>query len=475
MCGIFGFMVNNPNKLNNYIVKSSVLKTLVNTSLNRGRDGIGASGLSICGQTGSFRTVELENTSVIKDICHNLLPYTSILIGNTRAEPTTEYVKEKQYFDQQPYKQGKWTIVHNGTIANDKEIADEIKKHSDTPLLQTSIDSARIADLLNYLTADYKEPLTMTDASEIFNVAVKKLKGSFAILAFYDDLPEYLFTACNYKPLYITEHMGGCSFSSEPIETKSIAMDTYGTNVFTNVGGKCRQIDHVNLKNQLFATTDSKALVVCSGGLDSTVVASKLVAEGYNVTLMHFQYGCKAETKELQCVQAIAENLGVNVVIKNIPFYDTEDSVLLNDSAIAVSEAGAEFAHEWVPARNLLMLSIATAYAEAKGYNFIALGNNLEESGAYPDNEPEFIRRFNHMLPFAVGDGVQLKVIMPVGNLMKHEIVALGLKVNAPMQLTWSCYEQGEHHCGKCGPCFMRKTAFEINGKVDPVMEIKND
>jgi 7-cyano-7-deazaguanine synthase len=144
--------------------------------------------------------------------------------------------------------------------------------------------------------------------------------------------------------------------------------------------------------------------------------------------------------------------------------YDKSDSPLLrDDSNIAGGEEGAEFAHEWVPARNIVMLSIATAYAEAKGFDYIVLGNNLEEAGAYPDNEPEFINRFNDLLPFAVGDGKRVRVVMPVGNLMKHEIVDLGHRLGAPLDLTWSCYRAGDKHCGTCGPCFMRRTAFEIN------------
>jgi 7-cyano-7-deazaguanine synthase len=116
------------------------------------------------------------------------------------------------------------------------------------------------------------------------------------------------------------------------------------------------------------------------------------------------------------------------------------------------------------------MLSVATAFAEAKGFDVIVLGNNMEEAGAYPDNEPEFIRRFNEVLPFAVGANKQVRVIMPVGDLMKHEIVKMGFENGAPMELTWSCYKNGNKHCGKCGPCFMRRTAFEINN-INEVIE----
>ena len=120
------------------------------------------------------------------------------------------------------------------------------------------------------------------------------------------------------------------------------------------------------------------------------------------------------------------------------------------------------------------MLSLATAYAEAKGYDKLILGNNLEEAGAYPDNEPEFIARFNDLLPFAIGDGKRLQVLMPVGNLMKHEIVALGHRLGAPMHLTWSCYRNGPVHCGTCGPCYMRRKAFEIN-KLPEVIPYANE
>ena len=133
------------------------------------------------------------------------------------------------------------------------------------------------------------------------------------------------------------------------------------------------------------------------------------------------------------------------------------------NALVAGGEAGAEFASEWVPARNLVMLSIATAYAEARGITTIILGNNLEESGSYPDNEPEFINKFNELLPFAVGANKQVEVLMPVGNLMKHEIVKLGHDIGAPMYLTWSCYRAGKKHCGACGPCYMRRIAHEMN------------
>ena len=213
---------------------------------------------------------------------------------------------------------------------------------------------------------------------------------------------------------------------------------------------------------------------MCSGGLDSVVSAAYAQRElGLDIHLIHFMYGSRAEGPEVKAVQAVAQALGAEITLFPLPVYRKEDSPLLDpDSKVAGGEEGAEFAHEWVPARNLLLLSVATAFAEARGMETIVLGNNLEEAGAYPDNEPEFIAKFNDLLPFAVGDGRRMRVIMPVGNMMKHEIVVLGAEIDAPMHLTWSCYRAGELHCGKCGPCFMRRTAFDING-LEEVIQYK--
>jgi len=147
------------------------------------------------------------------------------------------------------------------------------------------------------------------------------------------------------------------------------------------------------------------------------------------------------------------------------------NSPLLTDGQIAPGVTGAEYAHEWVPARNLLMIAKAVAYAEANGYGAVALGNNLEEGGAYPDNEEQFTTLLNAALPYAVQEGSKVELLAPVGMLMKHEIVALGARLGVPYELTWSCYRGGEHHCGACGPCFMRREAFRRNGLVDPAFE----
>ena len=95
------------------------------------------------------------------------------------------------------------------------------------------------------------------------------------------------------------------------------------------------------------------------------------------------------------------------------------------------------------------------------------MGTNLEEGGAYSDNTEEFIKIMD--MASRLGTSSRARIISPIGNLMKHEIVKLGIEINAPLHLTWSCYKDKPLHCGNCGPCFMRKQAFLINNIDDPI------
>lgn len=383
-----------------------------------------------------------------------------VVVGNLRAEPTTEHVRDKYPSDQQPYVDGPWTIVHNGTIANDKELR--------TNELDTTIDSAAIAELL---AGSYMQGHKPEAVAEYFGACIKKLKGSYAILATHNEHPGLMLVACNYRPIWMARQTNAIFFASArqyfPAGMVPEMIEPYSAWAFQS-GGWRRKLFSLN-------SGQKRALVVCSGGLDSVVAATYMARNGYDVELCHFQYGSRAQGPEHKAVVDVATALNVPLHFIPMNIYDPKDSPLLRaDSTIAGGEAGAEFAHEWVPARNLVMLAIATAFAEAKGFDTIVLGNNLEEAGAYPDNEPEFIARFNDLLPFAVADGKRVRVVMPVGNMMKHEIVAMGHRLGAPLDKTWSCYRAGDVHCGTCGPCYMRRTAFEINGLAE-VIPYAND
>lgn len=358
------------------------------------------------------------------------------IVGNWRAAPTTEL----HWSAFQPYD----GIVHNGTIANDKELGNA-EGNIDSMVLPLVIDR--------------------TDVDSVAQSLSDKIVGSYAIACV---TPDTVVLACNYKPIYYWQNEEAVYFSSMARHFDSVLP-------FGQAPVKLEPYTAVDLltgrKAAIRRRSIRRALVIASAGLDSTVAATKLIADGWDVTLLHYTYGCRAQGKEVSSIMSIADALGCTVQFVNIPSELLGNaSPLLNDTSdIAGGIAGAEFAHEWVPARNLVMIAMATAIAEAHGYGAVVLGNNLEESGAYPDNEEEFTNLLNQALNYAVADGNLVQVLAPVGNLMKHEIVKLGLELGAPMHLTWSCYHGGDKHCGHCGPCFMRRTAFERNGHTDPV------
>lgn len=457
MCSIVGALVRRIDTHQKIQAVNDILEHIWQTSHERGRDGRGfVINSSAESDLFAYREVTRSHGRAARAPALHKVCRSAAVVGNLRAEPTTEFVREKRLSDQQPYTSGAWSIVHNGTIANDKGL----RTHD----LPTSIDSAAIAEQLANVHG------TLEDFAEVMG----KLRGSYAILATHSNHTDKLFVAANYRPVWYIETPYGVFFASSrdylPQEYPSRMLKPYTAALFDTHGFR----KEVTLYRD--TVQGERALVVCSGGLDSVVSAAYVQSElGMDVHLIHFLYGSRAEGPEVQAIKVVAEHLGAELTLFPLNVYSKGDSPLLDpDSKVAGGEAGAEFAHEWVPARNLLLLSVATAFAEARGIDIIVLGNNLEEAGAYPDNEPEFISRFNDLLPFAVGDGKRMRVIMPVGNLMKHEIVELGNRIGAPMHLTWSCYRAGELHCGTCGPCYMRRKAFEINN-IPEVISYKDE
>lgn len=445
MCAIIGAVLRPIQTAFDLSQVNNILNDIWQASHARGRDGRGfVVNASKGGGFEGYREITRKGASpAVPPVVQPA--YATTVIGNLRAEPTTEYVRSKRLTDQQPYRLQEWAIVHNGTISNDKALRAENGQG-----VHTTIDSAAIAEQLAHKPGTF----------EGFHEAILQLRGSYAILASNQQHPDKLFVAANYRPIWYTVNEYGVFFASarEFLPGTAQMLQPYSLALFNAYG-------MTHSESLYHGRACERALVVCSGGMDSVVSAVYAQKTLHmDVHLIHFLYGSRAEGPEVEAVKAVAKEMGVPLTLFPLRVYSKGDSPLLDpDSKVAGGEAGAEFAHEWVPARNLLLLSVATAFAEARGIDTIVLGNNLEEAGAYPDNEPEFIARFNDLLPFAVGDGKRMKVLMPVGNYMKHEIVALGVQLGAPLHLTWSCYRAGEMHCGTCGPCYMRRTAFAIN------------
>jgi len=361
-------------------------------------------------------------------------------IGNHRATPTTEaqYPTENQPVGDNP------KIVFNGIISNDESLGVH-PGEADTSVLPRVLDFSSL--------------VAFRDSLE------QKVVGSYAIAAMFQDGEIWL--ACNYKPIWLRRYRGNIYFSSLRHHFPDGGREAFRFPPYS-VGRLSKPSQTLPIRR---VTNDNRALVICSSGLDSTAVAAYAISKHEDVLLVHFDYGCAATTKEIHCVWNIAHYLGCSYDVLSIPPTLFGDASKLHgpEDNFAEGIAGAEYAHEWTPARNLIMLSMTVGYAEARKYGVIYLGTNLEESGAYPDNEEQFILDFNNCLYAAVQNGIQVEVRTPLGGLMKHEIVPFGMLHGAPFHLTWSCYRGGDFHCGACGPCFMRKEAFKRNKIKDPV------
>ena len=284
--------------------------------------------------------------------------------------------------------------------------------------------------------------------------------------------------ARNYKPLYLQARpdLGAIFFASLPNhfgEQNDLLSQLYQPAIINPPAYSLLELDATTgqIKETDFAPRirNKKALIICSGGLDSTTCAKWTQLEGYEITLLHFQYGCRAETYEMKAIRDIAEALGCDYRFEDLDWLKRLGGSSLTDDSMEITrnETGVEFAHEWVPARNLIMTSLAAGLCDRYGYDTLVLGLNLEEGGAYPDNTVEFYRTLDQVLN--IGTTSRPRLLSPLANLVKHEIVRLAMDIEAPIHLSWSCYHDRTLHCGECGPCYMRRTAFKIIGEPDLV------
>lgn len=226
-----------------------------------------------------------------------------------------------------------------------------------------------------------------------------------------------------------------------------------------------------------------KALVLSSGGVDSTTCVAMAVNKygKENVITASLYYGQKHD-KELQCARNIAEYYGLKHIeedISNIMKYASNVCTLVkggkdiqHKSYAEQSKANEEGRVDtYVPFRNGLLLSIATAYADSLFPNEeveIYYGAHADDAlgSAYADCSPEFANAMDQAIK--IGTYNKISVCRPLINMNKAEVVREGLKLKVPYELTWSCYEGGEKPCGKCGTCIDRKIAFQQNGVEDP-------
>ena len=185
-------------------------------------------------------------------------------------------------------------------------------------------------------------------------------------------------------------------------------------------------------------------VVLLSGGVDSTVLLASLRRRGDTCLAVSFDYG-QSHSRELRAAAAIADHYGVEHEVVTIP------RNVLCGSAISGADAV-------VPARNLVMLSLATAIAERWGGTAVAFGANKDDLNGFPDCRPQFIESMDEAV---YRSGIKCKsVIAPLVHLSKTEVIELGKHLDVPLHSTWSCYRGREEPCQECGSCQLREKAL---------------
>jgi 7-cyano-7-deazaguanine synthase len=216
-----------------------------------------------------------------------------------------------------------------------------------------------------------------------------------------------------------------------------------------------------------------KTVVTLSGGLDSSVLAAYLLRkELHEIRTISFSYGQRHERAELMAARNVAGALGVPHQVLSLngvtnQFDPASSQLLAANKATAVPEghyAEDNMKATVVPGRNLLMVAAATAYAASHGHEVVAMAAHSGDHPVYPDCRPEFLMAAARATE--LGYGVHL--LFPFADRTKAEIAALGAAIDAPLALTWSCYNGRALHCGRCGTCVERAEAFHVAQVPDP-------
>jgi len=223
--------------------------------------------------------------------------------------------------------------------------------------------------------------------------------------------------------------------------------------------------------------TSHRAVVLASGGLDSTVTAAIAKQEGYELFFLTIAYG-QRHAVEVNRARQVAAALGVtNHLVMNLDLRAIGGSAITGPAAVPKDRPSTERRQTipvtYVPGRNLIFLSIAAAHAEVVGASLIYFGANVLDYSGYPDCRPEFIRAFETAVNEGTKTGMEgapLQVKTPLLMLTKADIIRRGIGLHVPFHLTHSCYDPvGDLACGRCDSCVIRQEGFARAGVVDPI------
>lgn len=220
-----------------------------------------------------------------------------------------------------------------------------------------------------------------------------------------------------------------------------------------------------------------KAVVLLSGGLDSSTTLAIAHAQGFELHTLSFDYGQRHQ-REVEAAAAVARHYGVTrQKTVTIDLRAFGGSALTADIPVPHARSLEAMAQDipitYVPARNTIFLSFALAYAEVTGANDIFLGINAIDYSGYPDCRPEYLEAYERVANLATKasaqDGRRFRLHAPLITMSKADIVRKGRELGVPFELTWSCYEGGEAACGTCDSCLLRLNGFAEAGQIDPI------
>ena len=216
-----------------------------------------------------------------------------------------------------------------------------------------------------------------------------------------------------------------------------------------------------------------KAVIIISGGIDSTTLLYKAINDGFTVYALTINYG-QRHVKEIDCAKEICANLRiVHKVVDLSVLNEILFGSALTDAAVDVPEVPETSEHfealkaTIVPNRNAIFLSIAIGYAVSMEADHVFFGAHFSDRGVYPDCRKEFVEAFQHAERLAT-DRHGLVVNAPFVDQEKSAIVTLGTELGVPFGKTWTCYNGRDLHCGSCSSCRERKRAFQESGVSDP-------
>jgi 7-cyano-7-deazaguanine synthase len=225
------------------------------------------------------------------------------------------------------------------------------------------------------------------------------------------------------------------------------------------------------------------AVILSSGGIDSTTVLAIAQHQGYTLYSLSFSYG-QRHTIELNCAKKVAERFKVKQhLILNLDLEKIGGSALTDNLDVPKSRKTSEIAKgipiTYVPARNTIFLSYALAWAEVLQSSDIFIGVNAIDYSGYPDCRPEYIEAFEHMANLATKAGVEnrlrIKIRTPLLHMTKAQIIRKGVELGVDFSITHSCYDPSPTGlaCGQCDSCILRKTGFDQAGFQDPIEYVK--